>query len=364
MGAHLTSMKIVTIVGARPQFVKAAAFSRELSRMKGWSEVIVHTGQHYDTNMSAVFFDEMKIPTPHYNLQLHSLPREQMIEEMRAGILEVLKTEGPSYVLVYGDTNSTLAGALAAKDLGIKLAHVEAGLRSFNLNMPEELNRIATDKISDLLFVPAQNAAENLKSEGVSADRIFDVGDIMYDAVQFYGKEALSKSSIASSFFKRPYSLLTIHRQENTDQPQRLKELFKAIDTIATKQRVVLPLHPRTHAKMKEFGIVTKAEVIDPVGYFDMLNLISRANLVMTDSGGLQKEAFYLGKYCITLREETEWKELVDIGANRICGVNSRIISAAFEELLTKPFQFDEQPYGKGNTAKTILKALQEAALK
>lgn len=351
------SMKIATIVGARPQFVKAAAFSRKLKESTSWSEVIIHTGQHYDANMSEVFFTEMEIPKADYHLEINSMPRDQMLATMQAAITELLLQENPDLVLVYGDTNSTLAGARAAKKLKIKLAHVEAGLRSYNNQMPEELNRVETDMLSDFLFVPAQQAAQNLKNEGVGG-QVAKVGDIMYDAVKYYSTYAYEKSTLPKTFFDKPYSLLTLHRQENTDVESQLKNLFQSIDRIAESNRVVMPLHPRTKKKMEEFGITTKAELIEPVGYFDMLSLISHSNLVMTDSGGLQKEAYYLSKFCITLREETEWTELVDIGANKVCGSHPDVITSTYQQLINEEFRFKAFPYGEGDTAHQIIKAI------
>lgn len=356
-------MKIATIVGARPQFVKAAAFSRKLRELTDWNEVIIHTGQHYDANMSEVFFREMEIPEPDYHLEIHSLERLAMIEKMEVEIIKLLQMEEPDLVLVYGDTNSTLAGARAAKSLGIKLAHVEAGLRSYNNQMPEELNRVETDLISDFLFVPAKNAVANLEKENAPG-QIFTVGDIMYDTVKFYSQKAQSKGSLKPDFYTVPFILLTVHRQENTDNGTNLRGIFEAVDKIALNKRVVMPLHPRTKKKMEEFGISTKAELIEPVGYFDMLMLIRNSDVVMTDSGGLQKEAFYLGKFCITLREETEWIELVEIGANQVCGTNPENITSAYCRFCELKFNFEQQPYGQGDTAERIIKVLQESQMK
>lgn len=359
-------MKIVSIVGARPQFIKAAAFSRKLRELTDWSELIIHTGQHFDDNMSDVFFREMDIPHPHYNLNIHSMDRGAMIGQMWGAIEEILLQEKPDLVLVYGDTNSTLAGALAAKKAEIKLAHVEAGLRSFNEDMPEENNRVQTDRASDFLFVPASNAIENLQRENIGANgaKIFEVGDIMYDAILFYSEKCAGKETIAERYTDIPYVLCTIHRQENTNNTERLKELFETIDGIAEQMRVVIPMHPRTTKAMKDLGLSTKAELIEPVGYFDMIDLVKKSKLVMTDSGGLQKEAFYLGKFCITLRNETEWIELVKLGANQVCGSDPAKIKAAFNDFQSRSFNFSETPYGTGDTAEKIINTLrQEFAL-
>ena len=346
-------MKIVTIVGARPQFIKAAAFSRKLKELTEWKEVLVHTGQHYDANMSEVFFEEMKISKPSYHFEIHGMAREEMLEKMQAAIEEVIQKEQPNWVLVYGDTNSTLAGARAAIKLGVKLAHVEAGLRSYNLEMPEEHNRVETDQLSDVLFVPSQNAIDNLAKEGLEGGKeIVNVGDIMFDAVKFYSSQNTDSDKSA------PYALLTLHRAENTDNPTILKRLVNAVNKINEQLSVVWPMHPRTKAKLKELEIPVQVKVIDPVGYLEMLPLIQNSKLVLTDSGGLQKEAFYLNKYCITLRSETEWTELVDLGVNRICGSDETKVKEAFEYFTNTSFEIKSNPYGNGNTAGRIVEFL------
>ncbi|WP_417591538.1 non-hydrolyzing UDP-N-acetylglucosamine 2-epimerase [Owenweeksia hongkongensis] len=346
-------MKIVTIVGARPQFIKAAAFSRKLSELTDWEEILVHTGQHYDSNMSEVFFEEMKIPKPSYHFEIHGMARDEMLEEMHTAIEKVIQKEQPDWVLVYGDTNSTLAGARAAKKHGIKLAHVEAGLRSYNLEMPEEHNRVETDQLSDVLFVPSQNAIDNLKKEGLEKGReIVNVGDIMYDAVKFYA------SNNADENESQPYALLTLHRAENTDNSTVLKRLLSTVNKINEQLPVVWPMHPRTKAKLRELEIPVEAKVIDPVGYLQMLPLIQNSKLVLTDSGGLQKEAFYLNKFCITLRKETEWTELVDLGVNRICGSDEDKVLEAFQYFTETPFTIKANPYGEGDTAEKIIDSL------
>ncbi len=343
-------MKIITIVGARPQFIKAAAFSRKLSELTNWEEVLVHTGQHYDTNMSEVFFEEMKIPKPSYHFEIHGMARGEMLEKMQAAIEGVIKKEEPNWVLVYGDTNSTLAGARAAKKHGVKLAHVEAGLRSYNLEMPEEHNRVETDQLSDVLFVPSQNAIDNLKQEGLEKGReIVNVGDIMFDAVKFYA------SNNADEYESQPYALLTLHRAENTDNPTVLKRLLSTVNKINEQLQVVWPMHPRTKAKLRELEIPVEARVIEPVGYLEMLPLIQNSMFVLTDSGGLQKEAFYLNKYCITLRTETEWIELLNLGVNRICGSDESKVLEAFRYFSNTPFVVMNNPYGEGNTADKII---------
>lgn len=352
-------MKILTIVGARPQFVKAAAFSRKLKELTNWQEVIVHTGQHFDSNMSEVFFTEMEIPEPQYRLEVNRLERLAMIEKMQTGIGAILDKEEPQLVLVYGDTNSTFAGARAAKAKGVKLAHVEAGLRSYNLEMPEEHNRVETDRLSDILFVPSPNAEKNLLKEGLrEGKKVFNVGDIMHDAVRHYSAN-IDRRLSQNLHAHQQYVLLTLHRAENTDNPKVLENLVYIVNEIARRLPVVLPVHPRTRQKLEKMLVPINTTIIDPVGYFDMLNLIKQSNLVITDSGGLQKEAFYLNKYCITLRTETEWTELVELGVNKVCGADIDLAMDAFEEFMHLPFPEVDSPYGNGHTADSIIEILE-----
>ncbi len=350
-------MKIVSIVGARPQFVKAAVLSRKISENTNWEEVMVHTGQHFDANMSAVFFEEMSIPAPQYFLGIDSLTREEMIAQMQTEIEKVLQKENPDWVLVYGDTNSTLAGAKAAKANGIKLAHVEAGLRSFDKQMPEELNRIATDELSDLLLVPSNKATANLQLENIQAldNGVVEVGDIMHDALLFYLKK-IQHQTISKP--KAPFVLLTLHRAANTDSKEVLTRILKAIDNITKEVEVIFPVHPRTRKKMEEWNLSTHATLMEPVGYFQMLNYLQQADLVLTDSGGLQKEAFYVNKFCITLRENTEWTELLDLGVNVLCGSDGAKIAQAYSNFSNRRFGEYPQVYGDGNTAEKIILAL------
>ena len=319
--------KIVTILGARPQFVKAAVLSRVISKYHKVEEVIIHTGQHYDANMSDIFFDEMEIPKPKYNLAINGLSHGAMTGQMLSKIEEVLLAEKPDLVVVYGDTNSTLAGALSAKKLHIKVAHVEAGLRSFNMKMPEEINRILTDRISDLLLCPTGTAIDNLKMEGFEnmPSKIVRSGDIMKDAVEFYSEISHEKSSIIETLKlqNNEFVLATIHRQENTDDLEKLKSIFKGLEAISKEKNVLMPLHPRTRAILEKNKLNFNIKFIDPVGYFDMLELLKNCNLVVTDSGGLQKEAFFNKKHCIVAREETEWVELVSNGFANIVGSDS-----------------------------------------
>jgi len=342
--------KIVTILGARPQFVKAAVLSRVISKYRNIEEVIVHTGQHYDANMSAIFFEEMEIPKPKYNLQINGLSHGAMTGQMLQKIEEILVEEKPSLVVVFGDTNSTIAGALAAKKMNIKVAHVEAGLRSFNMKMPEEINRILTDRISDLLLCPTDTAIENLQKEGFDnmPSKVVKCGDIMKDAVEFYGKTSSQKSSIISKLKlqSNSYVLATIHRQENTDTIENLKSIFDGLQKINKQKQVVMPLHPRTKAILEKHNLAYNITIIDPVGYFDMLELLKNCNLVVTDSGGLQKEAFFNKKHCIIAREETEWIELVLNGFAKIVGSDSQTILNAFENFQNSSTNFDMELYG------------------
>ena len=342
--------KIVTILGARPQFVKAAVLSRIISNHKEIEEVIIHTGQHYDLNMSDIFFSEMEIPKPKYNLDINGLGHGAMTGQMLEKIEKVLQEEKPDAVVVYGDTNSTIAGALAAKKLNIKVVHVEAGLRSFNMKMPEEINRILTDRISDLLLCPTDIAIQNLQKEGFSNLNIKVVksGDIMKDAVEHYRKTSEERSSIIKDLelHKNNFVLATIHRQENTDDLNKLTSIFKGLEKISTKCQVVLPLHPRTKKILKDQQLTYKIKTIDPVGYFDMLELLKNCSMVITDSGGLQKEAFFNKKHCIIVRDETEWVELVTNGFAKIVGSDTSKMLDAYTELKNKNTDFSLSLYG------------------
>lgn len=358
-------MKIVTIVGARPQFVKAAVISRAIQEYnfshpgQVVREIIIHTGQHFDENMSDVFFAQMNIPKPDYNLEIHSLSHGAMTGQMLEKIEKVLLDEQPDWVLVYGDTNSTLAGALAARKLHIKIAHVEAGLRSFNMRMPEEINRILTDRISDILFCPTQTALENLDKEGYQhiSVKIVHCGDVMFDAALYYSSKA-SKPHLGIP--SGEFVLSTIHRAENTDDKNSLIEIFKGLEAIARETPVILPLHPRTIKKMHNFAIKTSPgiHILEPVGYLEMIWLLSNCITVITDSGGLQKEAYFFKKPCITVREETEWVELVSHGANTLTGANSEKIIKAFGDPNLRKIDFGTPLYGKGRSGQEILQEL------
>jgi len=348
-------MKIVTILGARPQFIKAGTVSREFAKHDEIEEVIVHTGQHYDANMSDIFFDEMKIPKPHYNLDINGLGHGAMTGQMLEKIEEVLEKEKPDWVMVYGDTNSTIAGALAASKLHIKVAHVEAGLRSFNMSMPEEVNRILTDRISNILFCPTVSAIDNLKNEGYdNLDiKVVKNGDVMQDGALFY-KDLATKPDVV---LKDKYILSTIHRAENTDDLERLKAIVSALNEIAKEIQILLPLHPRTKAILEKNSIETNFTIIDPVGYLEMVYLIKNSKLIMTDSGGLQKEAFFFEKPCITLRDETEWVELIENGFNVLVGADREKILEEYRSFnFSTDFSLDL--YGGGKASEKIVEEL------
>ena len=355
--------KIVTILGARPQFVKGAVLSRVIANHNEIEEVIVHTGQHYDANMSAVFFEEMQIPKPKYNLDINGLGHGAMTGQMLEAIEKVLLDEKPDAVVVFGDTNSTIAGALAAKKLDIKVVHVEAGLRSFNMQMPEEINRILTDRISDLLSCPTQTAIKNLQKEGFEnlPSKVEQHGDIMKDAVEFYSKASEEKATVLQeqSLTTNDFVLATIHRQENTDDKEKLVSIFKALDEINKDKKVVLPLHPRTANKLKEYQIETNITLINPVGYFDMLALLKNCALVITDSGGLQKEAFFNQKFCVIAREETEWVELVENGFASVSGSSSENIWKDYQNFKQLEKDFDVPLYGN-NVGEQIYQSIKK----
>ncbi len=342
--------KIVTILGARPQFVKAAVLSRVIHEHQDIEEIIVHTGQHFDANMSDVFFREMEIPKPVYNLEINSLDHGAMTGQMLEKIEAILKIEKPDAVVVYGDTNSTIAGALAAKKMHIKVIHIEAGLRSFNMNMPEEINRILTDRISDLLCCPTDLALLNLKNEGFDnlPIQIVKNGDIMKDAVQYYSKRSAEKSNIISdlNLKKNGFVLATIHRQENTDDVEKLKLIFEALEEIHSTCQVVLPIHPRTKKILEKHHFKPNIIIVDPVGYFSMLELLKHCQMVISDSGGLQKEAFFNKKNCVIVREETEWVELVENGFAEIVGSNKAKIIGAFKKFKRLESDFNKELYG------------------
>ena len=350
-------MKVITVLGARPQFIKAATVSRAFKEV-GVDEIIIHTGQHFDKNMSEVFFTEMDIPQPNYNLEISGLGHGAMTGRMLEQVEGILLKEKPDCVLVYGDTNSTLAGALAAAKLHIPVAHVEAGLRSFEMKMPEEVNRILTDRISKYLFCPTTTAVDNLNKEGFES---FDCeinlsGDVMYDAVLFYKDQVNQKSTVIKSLGlgQKNFVLATIHRAENTDNIERLTSICKALNKIHMEAQVVLPLHPRTKALLSKSNIQLDFEPIDPIGYFDMLALLQNCDSVLTDSGGLQKEAYFFSKYCITLRDQTEWVELLQAGVNSIVGADESQILSIYNQKKGQKLLSTTELYGDGSASKKI----------
>lgn len=349
--------KILMVVGARPQFIKAAVVSRAMKEHDKLQEIIVHTGQHFDINMSEVFFEELNIPKPDYNLGIGGLTHGAMTGRQLEEIEKILLKEKPDWVLVYGDTNSTLAGALAAVKLHIPVAHVEAGLRSFNRRMPEEINRVLTDHASDLLFAPTQNAVDNLKKEGVTDGKIEMVGDVMYDAALFYATKAEIQSHILQTLglCTKKYILTTLHRQENIEDPDRLIAIIQGLSTSSLP--VVWPLHPRTRKRLAklDFTLIPPIHPIEPVGYLDMVMLEKNANLIATDSGGVQKEAYFYSVPCLTLREETEWIELVRVGANHLIGANSAKLTQFINHISRNRMDVThENLYGEGDAGLRI----------
>lgn len=357
-------MKFVTIVGARPQFIKAAAVSRVIR--KECNEIIVHTGQHYDKNMSDIFFDELKIPKPDYNLGVGSGSHAKQTAQMMIGIEEILLKEEPQYLMVYGDTNSTLAGAIAASKIHIPIIHIEAGLRSFNMRMPEELNRILTDRISKYLFCPTEKAVDNLKNEGV-CEGVYNVGDVMCDAIMFYKKMLTAYES--KDIFKRmniiypqkivglpdKWYLATIHRAENTDNINKIKEILAAFEELECK--VIFPVHPRTINMVKQLCQENEYKNLilsEPIGYLDIIYLTQNAQKVITDSGGLQKEAYMLDTPCVTVRDQTEWVETL-IGNNNILAkpdkkdIVNKVLNISIDKSVKKNY------YGDGNAANKII---------
>lgn len=367
-------LKIVSIIGARPQFIKAVSVSRAIKEFNrnapadlGIKEAVVHTGQHYDYNMNNVFFRELRLSRPDYNLGVVSRSHGRQTAMMLERIEAVLKKEKPDLVLVYGDTNSTLAGALAAKKLHILVAHVEAGLRSYNMDMPEEVNRVVVDRISDILFCPSENAAKNLRLEGIinshppKFPKVFNVGDVMYDTILFYLGIAKKQSKILKRLSLKPksYYLATIHRAENTDNGARLKSILKVFDHIAAKKApVIFPVHPRTRKVMRmlKFRPSSKSfRIIEPVSYLDMLTLEKSSKAILTDSGGVQKEAYFLRIPCLTLRSETEWVETVKSGLNVLVGIDKDKIDRAFKRAVRLKAR-RPKIYGDGKASVKIIR--------
>ena len=361
-------MRILTIIGARPQFIKAATVSRAIGLHSDITEIIVHTGQHFDTNMSDVFFEQMDIPRPNHYLKIASLSHGAMTGRMLEGIEELIQQEKPDWMLVYGDTNSTLAGALAAAKLHLPIAHVEAGLRSHNPAMPEEINRVLTDRVSSLLLCPTKTAVNNLEKEGfpykASAklqQQIVNVGDVMFDAVLYYRERAKREVDLETFGLKHQrYALCTIHRQENTDHIENIKSILNALQSIAKDLRVVLPLHPRTKAKIVQFNLESLLEglyLLDPLPYLEMQRLQMSAKVILTDSGGMQKEAYFHCVPCITLRDETEWVETVKSGWNRLVGAKKDQIVRTYSINIERN-ESDSTCYGNGEASCKILDRL------
>ncbi|AFQ46144.1 non-hydrolyzing UDP-N-acetylglucosamine 2-epimerase [Desulfosporosinus meridiei] len=355
-------MKIATVVGARPQFIKAASVSRVLRN--DHQEILIHTGQHYDTNMSDIFFDELHIPRPDFHLGIGSGRHGAQTGAILEKVEEVLIRETPDALLVYGDTNSTLAGALAASKLHIPVIHIEAGLRSFNRRMPEEINRVLTDHLSSCLSCPTETAVKNLKAEGIT-EGVSQDGDVMYDAFLYNLELAKERSTILQTLNLDPksYILCTIHRAENTDDPARLTQILKALAKISTP--VVLPLHPRTRKIVQELGLsslLEKVKVLEPVGYLDMITLEAQSQKLLTDSGGVQKEAYFAAVPCITMRDETEWVETVDVGWNRLTGADEEKILEAVEKF--SPPADRPGIFGDGQAAEHIVATLSKGLVR
>lgn len=344
-------MKIVTIVGARPQFIKAAIVSKQIKKINQIDEILIHTGQHYDQNMSQIFFDQLNIPQSKYNLEINKFHHGKMTGLMLSEIEKILLIEQPKGVLVYGDTNSTLAASLAAAKLNIPVFHIEAGLRSYNRSMPEEINRVLTDHISSLLFCPSKNSVSILSKEGINKG-VFLTGDVMYDLF------LLENKSIEK--INKEYVLATIHRQENTEDPKKLKAIIDGLEKINTKIKVFLPLHPRTEKKIKEYKLSPTFTLLQPISYKKMLNYIANSKLVITDSGGLQKEAFFAKKKCITIRDETEWVELIQNEVNVLCETSKDAIFLAFNKMLERNCDFSQNLYGNGDASIKIVNKIME----
>lgn len=348
----MTRKTVLTVVGARPQFVKAAAVSRAMFGSRLLAERLIHTGQHYDANMSDIFFEELGIPKPHHHLGVGSGSHGKQTGQMLAAIEDVLRAEKPDAVLVYGDTNSTLAGALAAAKLHIPVVHSEAGLRSFNQRMPEEINRVLTDHISALLLCPTATAVANLAKEGIRGQHVQAIGDVMYDATLF-ARDKAQKGEPARTRLcldGKRYALCTIHRAENTDDPARFRKMIEYVDRFARDLTIVLPIHPRTRPILGALGgPLDNWQVIDPLGYLDLHGVLAGAEMVLTDSGGLQKEAYFHRKPCITLRDETEWVETIEAGWNRLW---------TSKEFTTPRHDIDD--YGKGDAALRTVAAIEQ----
>ncbi|NLT68286.1 MAG: UDP-N-acetylglucosamine 2-epimerase (non-hydrolyzing) [Acidobacteria bacterium] len=356
--------KIVAIVGARPQFIKAAVVSRALRSEESLEEILVHTGQHYDFKMSGAFFEELEIRQPDHFLNVGSGMHGYQTGEIMKKLEPVLMSEEPALVLVYGDTNSTLAGALTAAKLNCPVAHVEAGLRSFNRRMPEEINRIVTDHLASLLFCPTSAACANLHAEGIS-DGIIMTGDVMYDVALHFGPSAERRSRILEklNLLRGKYILATVHRAENTDDESRMRSIFRAFEFLSSEVRIVFPIHPRTRKMATHYGLDSLLRpllVTDPLGFLDMMMLVRNAGVVCTDSGGIQKEAYFHRVGCVTLRDQTEWVETVDSGWNVLAGADSsdRIVRAVHQMLDANDQRRAIEEYGDGTASGRVVEAI------
>ncbi|SMF75348.1 non-hydrolyzing UDP-N-acetylglucosamine 2-epimerase [Pseudobacteriovorax antillogorgiicola] len=362
-------MKICTVVGARPQFIKAAALSQQIKNFNGINEVIVHTGQHYDPQMSDVFFEQMSIPRPVYNLAINGGSHGSMTGKMIQHIEHILLIENPDCVVVFGDTNSTLSAAIAASKIGIPIAHIEAGLRSFNMSMPEEINRILTDRVSKFLFCPTKTAVYNLANEGIPSVNLSknipciveNTGDIMYDAVKMFGNsESFDKTILNRLRSDKKNIFVTLHRQENVDSPDKLTSMINAIGSIAQEANVIFPIHPRTKNSLKKFklNLHPNIQVSNPLGYIELLQIVKRCDLVMTDSGGLQKEAYFLKKPAIILREQTEWLELIEQNSAFLCGSDLDMILSKYRKAINSDVVHRSNLFGAGDTSQRIISFL------
>ena len=353
-------LRVLTVVGARPQFIKAAAVSRAFALSGRVDEDILHTGQHYDDRMSDQFFRELGLKPPAVNLEVGSLSHGAQTGRMLEGIEAVIQERRPDWVLVYGDTNSTLAGALAAVKLHVPVAHVEAGLRSFNRRMPEEINRVVSDHVSDLLLAPTETAVRNLAAEGLAETKVRNVGDVMYDVALDAGSRAATESTALEDhgLEHKGFVLATVHRAENTDDPARLRAVVEGLSRVAGQMPVVFPVHPRTRPRLAAFDLPPGLLLTDPIGYLDMARLEAAAAVVATDSGGVQKEAYFHGTPCVTLRDETEWVELVELGWNRVVPpTDAETVATAVLAAIGSHGQ-DGRPYGDGRAAQRIVEAL------
>jgi UDP-N-acetylglucosamine 2-epimerase len=355
-------MKILTVIGARPQFIKAASLSRYLRSVPDTKEILLHTGQHYDSNMSDDFFSELNIPKPDCNLKIGSDTPAQQTAKMMMGIENIALKECPDFILIYGDTNSTIAGALVGAKLHIPVVHIEAGLRSYDRKMPEEINRVVSDAISTILFCPSQAAVNNLKHEGIN-EGVYNVGDIMLETYQYYKDQAPKNSEILNKLNLKPkeFILCTIHRASNTDNIGNLKNIF--IGLTSSKELIILPLHPRTKKKINLSKSLRKyignnIRIIDPIGYLDMIYLEANAKKIVTDSGGVQKEAYFNRVPCITLRENTEWVETIEQGVNQLVGVDPEKIKESINNFHPKEQNYNKKLYGDGKTSEKIVKIL------